>query len=946
MRLIKLFIAAGVASLLATSAVDAQAYHAAVIHQPGADAIEDGYLVVDSGKIIGVFTADQLPPLMPVIELGDAHLMPGLVAADSTISGASNNTDLSLAAHHMAFDNYDPWLDYSKVLEHGVTTVYLSPDRSRLIGGRGAVVKTAGEKRVVNSRSDLLVNLTDSALNPPDYFRPPIPPTAENPLLPAERQAPTTRPGAMRALRSAIAGEPDSSGLANQRGLQEWKASAQPLRIMADNADQARAALQIANEWNSLVVLQGMASASLENYQALEASAKITLLEVPMYSSLSGGASRLDEGLIEAVAANSLVALKAGRNASWVLLFEAASIASGMGLSDGAALQAITSIPARVLGVEDRVGQLRAGFDADFLVLDGAPLDPASSVRQVYIDGERVWNRESLEALDTDAVVVRAGTLWTGDGAALSGGVEVLMQGGRIIAAGHQVPHPMGARIIEAGDDAHITPGFIDAKGYVGMTNGTRLPSNISIARLADSSFYAQAWQHVARQGVTSVVVGSSRYEKYGTRAEVIKTAAQGDNQSGLDGDAVVFFDASTRDHAQASKLDSLLKRGKKYADSFTAHAEEYATWQIEDASKTKTARQESERELRIRLALGPDVEEDDAEEDAAEEETDSEEGDDAEEETEEEAVTVDPLNGMWEGTIEHEMIPEPVTINVFFHHEGKDVTASLSSPDDPSGETLEVEGGIYENDTIHFEMPTEVGQVMIDGIIDAPDSMSVSVGLAGIGGVDFTMERIEIEQAGDFKPKKKKSKTDAGPAAPDKNNDLEGMRALFEQRGVAVVKVSRIDEAAEAIAVFAKYEIPMNLMGLAYSAELGDLLRSNNVGLLLSADTVSRVGGADLVPVTMINADGIATAFYSNSQNGSATIAQALSLATSYGLGPEQALASLTSQAADVLGVSDKIGRVKAGLDADIVIFSGAPFDLRSQVQTVFVNGNEVPRN
>ncbi|MDG2309007.1 MAG: amidohydrolase family protein, partial [Planctomycetota bacterium] len=568
-----------------------------------------------------------------------------------------------------------------------------------------------------------------------------------------------------------------------------------------------------------------------------------------------------------------------------------------------------------------------------------------SSVRQVYIDGERVWNRESLDALDTDAVVVRAGTLWTGDGAALSGGVEVLMQGGRIIAAGHQVPHPMGARIIEAGDDAHITPGFIDAKGYVGMTNGTRLPSNISIARLADSSFYAQAWQHVARQGVTSVVVGSSRYEKYGTRAEVIKTAAQGDSQSGLDGDAVVFFDASTRDHAKASDLDSLLKRGKKYADSFTAHADEYATWQSEDASKTKTARQESERELRIRLAQNVGAGTEIVEEEAAAEEGDSAEEEEGEE-TEEEVAAVDPINGMWEGTIEHEMIPEPVTINVFLHHEGKDVTAVLSSPDDPSGETLEVEGGIYENDTIHFEMPTEVGQLMVDCIIDAPDAMSVSIGLAGIGGVDFTMERIEVEQAGDFTPKKKKSKADAGPAAPDKNNDLEGMRALFEQRGVAVVKVSRIDEAAEAIAAFTKYEIPMNLMGLAYSAELGDLLRGSNVGLLLSADTVSRVGGVDSVPVTMINADGIATAFYSDSQNGSATIAQALSLATSYGLGAEQALASLTSQAADVLGVSDKIGRIKSGLDADIVIFSGAPFDLRSQVQTVFVNGNEVPRN
>jgi imidazolonepropionase-like amidohydrolase len=938
-RLIKFFLAASAASLLATAAVDAQAYHAAVIHQPGAESVEDGYLVVSDGKVVGVVTAEQLPALMPVVELGDAHVTPGLVAADSTITGASKNSDLSLAAHHLAFDNYDPWLDYSKVLEHGVTTVYLSPDRSRLIGGRGAVVKTAGDNRVMSQQSDLLVNLTNSALNPPDYFRPPIPPTAENPLLPSEKQAPTSRPGAMRALRSAIAGEADTSGLANQQGLQNWKASNQPLRIMADDANQARAALQIANEWNSPLVLQGMASASLENYQALESSAKITVVEIPMYASLDGSASRLEDGLLNAIAANSSVALRAGRNSSWVLLFEAAAMASGMGLSEGAALQAITSIPARVLGVEDRVGQLSAGFDADFVVLDGSPLDPASSVREVYVDGERVWNRQSVKSLETDAVVVRAGTLWTGEGAAITGGVEVLMQDGRIVAAGRSVPHPMGARFVEAGADAHITPGFIDAKGYVGMTNGTRLPSKLNIARLADSSFFSQLWQQVARQGVTSVVVGSSRNEKYGTRAEVVKTAAQGDAHSGLSEKAVVFFDASTSDHAESSSLDSKLKKGKKYADSFVTHAEEYETWQSEDAAKKKTARQESERELRIKLAQGVAVEEEVAEEE-------SEDGGESEEGVVEEEVVVDPINGMWEGVIEHEMIPEPVNVNIYLHHEGRDVTAILSSPDDPSGETLEVDGGVFENDTIHFEMSTEVGQVMIDGILDAPDSMSVSVSLAGIGGVDFVLARTEIEQTGDFKPKKKKAKAAEGPPAPDINPDLEGMRALFEHRAVAVVSVLRIDEAAAAIESFTKHGIKMNLMGIAYDAELSKLMKANDVGLLVSANTVSRRGYADVVPLTQINADGIATAFYSNSQSGSAGIAQALSLATSYGLGAEQALASLTSQAADILGVGDKVGRIKPGLDADIVIFNGAPFDLRSQVQTVFVNGNEVPRN
>jgi hypothetical protein len=272
-------------------------------------------------------------------------------------------------------------------------------------------------------------------------------------------------------------------------------------------------------------------------------------------------------------------------------------------------------------------------------------------------------------------------------------------------------------------------------------------------------------------------------------------------------------------------------------------------------------------------------------------------------------------------------------------------VTAILSSPEDPSGETLEVDGGIFENNTVHFEMPTEVGQVMIDGVIDAPDSMSVSISLAGFGGVDFVMSRIEIAQPGDFKPKKKKAKADEGPPAPDINHSLEGGRALFEGRAVAVVSVARIDEAESVLATFAKHNLPVSLIGIRYDDELAELLNKYDAGILLSANSVTGSGYENSSMLARINADGVATALYSNSQSGSAGMPQALSLATSYGLGAEQALASLTSQAADVLGLSDRVGRIQPGLDADIVVFSGVPFDLRSKVTTVFVNGNEVPQ-
>jgi len=104
-----------------------------------------------------------------------------------------------------------------------------------------------------------------------------------------------------------------------------------------------------------------------------------------------------------------------------------------------------------------------------------------------------------------------------------------------------------------------------------------------------------------------------------------------------------------------------------------------------------------------------------------------------------EKAAVVDTLNGIWEGTIEWEGIPEPVTVSFFLHHEGKDVTVNLSPPFDTSGEILEFEDGIYENDTIHFEM--RFGLVMVDCIIDAPDSMSVSITGLKIP-IEFTMER------------------------------------------------------------------------------------------------------------------------------------------------------------------------------------------------------------
>jgi imidazolonepropionase-like amidohydrolase len=65
--------------------------------------------------------------------------------------------------------------------------------------------------------------------------------------------------------------------------------------------------------------------------------------------------------------------------------------------------------------------------------------------------------------------------------------------------------------------------------------------------------------------------------------------------------------------------------------------------------------------------------------------------------------------------------------------------------------------------------------------------------------------------------------------------------------------------------------------------------------------------------------------------------------LCTKAGLAPHAAWRSLSSEAAEIAGVADKVGRLERGFDADIVLWSGDPLDLTSAVDAVFVDGQRV---
>lgn len=64
------------------------------------------------------------------------------------------------------------------------------------------------------------------------------------------------------------------------------------------------------------------------------------------------------------------------------------------GLPEDRALETVTINPAKILGLDNRIGSLKVGKDADFLIFSGDPLDGRSKVLSTYIDGHKVFSAE------------------------------------------------------------------------------------------------------------------------------------------------------------------------------------------------------------------------------------------------------------------------------------------------------------------------------------------------------------------------------------------------------------------------------------------------------------------------------------------------------------------------------------------------------------------------
>jgi len=373
---------------------------------PGAAApIEHGVLVVAGGKIQAVGGASTpLPNDAVIVDCNGKTITAGLV--DASFRGGANQSDLNeqsdeVTPHLRVLDSLDPDdVAFERARAAGVTAVHVMPGTRNVIGGLGCVVKTFGTDpasmvlkedaslRIVMGAEPSMGNraIRGGTVDSIYYRRP----TTRMGVVWEARKAFYDTKQAMEATLGAKP-PPSNPGREVLKRVLEGKLTAY---TTARSEQDIRTALRIAAEFGYQTVLDE----AQDSYLVLDeiSAAKVTVvLGAPSALLVSGtGASDGADprcATVQLLAARGVpFVITTGSNLAALELVREAMFAQRNGLSAAQALDAVTILPARLLGISDRTGSLAPGKDADFVIWSHDPLDPAAMAESVHINGKPV----------------------------------------------------------------------------------------------------------------------------------------------------------------------------------------------------------------------------------------------------------------------------------------------------------------------------------------------------------------------------------------------------------------------------------------------------------------------------------------------------------------------------------------------------------------------------
>ncbi|MBI2215479.1 MAG: amidohydrolase family protein [Acidobacteria bacterium] len=375
-----------------------QAFVGATIIPITGDPIAKGTLLVEKGKIVAVGANVAIPANAERHDVAGKVVMPGLVDSHSHIgkvSGADSSGPIQPDVR--ALDSIDARdASIQRAQAGGITTANIMPGSGYLLSGQTLYVKLRDGRTI----DDIAIRNADGS-----YAGGMKMANGTNPM----REAPFPE---TRSKSAALVREQFVKAQEYRKKIRDAKTPAdRPARDLAMEGlldvlegkrvvhwhshrhDDIATALRVSKEFGFRVVLQHATEAGKLAEDIAKAGVPCSIIFV---DSPGGKLETVDltwkyGAVLEK--AGVLVGFHTDdpiTDSRWFIRDAGLGVRAGM--TRKTALEALTINNAKILGLEDRVGSLEVGKDADFIILSGDPLSVYTHVLETWVDGSRVFD--------------------------------------------------------------------------------------------------------------------------------------------------------------------------------------------------------------------------------------------------------------------------------------------------------------------------------------------------------------------------------------------------------------------------------------------------------------------------------------------------------------------------------------------------------------------------
>jgi len=245
------------------------------------------------------------------------------------------------------------------------------------------------------------------------------------------------------------------------------------------------------------------------------------------------------------------------------------------------------------------------------------------------------------------------------------------------------------------------------------------------------------------------------------------------------------------------------------------------------------------------------------------------------------------------------------------------------------------------------------------DMIIRAPIAMVAEIGDASSAGVSSRGELVVklrelLEDTRFFQTRRAAYERAETRDFAASRLDLQAMIPVIEGRLPLIITVDRASDIDAALRVAREFNLRIIIGGGAEAWMMADRLAAARVPVLTGAMNNIPGGFAALGQrqenAALLRRAGVAVALIGNAGGGDEeafnvrNLKQEAGNAVAYGMTWDDALRAVTMTPAEVFGVSNRLGSLQPGRDANVVIWSGDPFEFTTRAERVFINGREYP--